>query len=68
MEHHDGHFHWWHWLIIIAVIFIAMGVIFTWSNNYEIVKRDNKSVMKGIEETIQHPINTTENTVKDITE
>lgn len=66
MEHNDFHFHWWHWLIIVAVIFIGTGIVYTWMNNYEIVKRDDQSYTRGIEQTIEHPIDATRNAINDI--
>lgn len=65
--HNDFHFRWWHWLIIIVVIFIVVGIAVTLMNNYEIVKKNDQSYVHGIEETIEHPIDTTENVVNDIT-
>lgn len=66
--HNDFHFRWWHWLIIIVVIFIVVGIAVTLMNNYEIVKKNDQSYVHGIEETIEHPIDTTENVVNDITD
>ena len=59
------HFHWWHWLIIIAVIFIVLGIAFTWISNMK--HNNNQSYINGVEQTIEHPVDKTENAVKDIT-
>lgn len=67
MEHRDFHWHWWHWLLIILAIMLTIGVTYTLVNNYEIVKKDDKGYMQGIEQTVEHPIDTTKNTVKDLT-
>lgn len=67
MDNHDYHWHWWHWLIIIAVVLIGLGIAYTWINNYDIVKENDQSYMRGIEETIEHPIDTTQNAVTDLT-
>lgn len=65
MEHYDGqHWHWWHWLIIIAVVFIVMGIAYTFIGN--ISNNRHQSYVRGVEETIEHPIDKTENVVKDI--
>ncbi|MBQ2885038.1 MAG: hypothetical protein IJE43_14925 [Alphaproteobacteria bacterium] len=67
MEHRDFHWHWWHWLLIILAIMLTVGVTYTLVNNYEIVKKDDKGFVRGIEQTVEHPIDTTKNTVKDLT-
>jgi len=62
----DHRWHWWHWLILVLAILAGLGLAYTWINNYDIVKKDNQSYVNGIETTIEHPINTTENAVNDI--
>jgi len=64
--HDDHRWHWWHWLIVIMVTLICLGIGYTLINNYELVKRNDQSYVNGVEETIEHPINTTENAVNDI--
>ena len=61
------HWHWWHWLVIIIVVIIALGVGYTLINNYEVVKRDNQSFTNGTQQVVEHPIDTTQNAVNDIT-
>ena len=46
---------------------LTIGVTYTLVNNYEIVKKDDKGFVRGIEQTVEHPIDTTKNTVKDLT-
>lgn len=65
MEYYDEHhWHWWHWLILIAVIFIVLGIGYTWISN---MKNDkDQSYVNGIEQTIEHPIDKTQNAVNDV--
>ena len=68
MEHYDDHhWHWWHWLIIIVVVFLALGIGYTLIQNYEIVKKNDQSYVNGVERAVEHPINTTENVVNNLT-
>ena len=64
MEHNDYHFHWWHWLVIIAVILFGLGIAYTWINNTK--NDDSRSYVRGVEQTIEHPIDATQNTINDI--
>lgn len=63
---HDYHFHWWQAILIVIVVLIVLGVIYTWINNYQLVKRNNQGYLNGISATIEHPINATENAVNNI--
>lgn len=68
MEHYDDHhWHWWHWVFIIIIVLICLGISYTLIRNYEIVKVHNKSYVNGVEKTIEHPINATENVVNNLT-
>ncbi len=67
MEHNDHCWHWWHWLIVIAVVFIVLGIGYTWINNHEIIREDNQSYVNGTEKVIEHPIDETKNAINDVT-
>lgn len=67
MEHYDNHhFHWWHWLIIVAVILFGLGIVYTLTQNYEIVKKDDQSYVEGVEKAVEHPIDTTKNIANNV--
>lgn len=67
MDNNDYHFHWWHWLIILAVTALCLGVGYTWIKNYDIVKVDDQSVTNETKRIIEHPIDTTRDAVNDVT-
>ena len=60
----DHHWHWYHWLILIAVIFIVLGSGYTWISNMK--NNKDQSYVNGIEQTIEHPIDKTQNAVNDV--
>lgn len=65
MECYDNHhWHWYHWLILIAVIFIVLGSGYTWISNMK--NNKDQSYVNGIEQTIEHPIDKTQNAVNDV--
>ena len=66
MERNDYHFHWWQAILIVIVVLIVLGTIYTWINNYQLVKRNNQGYLNGISATIEHPIDATENAVNNI--
>ena len=66
MERNDYHFHWWQAILIVIVVLIVLGTIYTWINNYQLVKRNNQSYLNGISATIEHPIDATQNAINDI--
>lgn len=66
MEHNDYHFHWWQAILIVIVVLTVLGTIYTWINNYQLVKRNNQSYLNGIGATIEHPIDATQNVINDI--
>lgn len=63
---HDYHFHWWQAILIVIVVLVVLGTIYTWINNYQLVKRNNQGYLNGISATIEHPIDATENAVNNI--
>ena len=63
---HDYHFHWWQVILIVIVVLVVLGTIYTWINNYQLVKRKNQGYLNGISATIEHPIDATENAVNNI--
>lgn len=67
MTHENGHWCWWHWLLIIIITIVILGITYTIVHNYEIVKDNNKTVTNSTREIIEHPINSTENMIKDVT-
>ena len=66
MEHNDYHFHCWQAILIVIVVLIVLGTVYTWINNYQLVKRNNQSYLNGISATIEHPIDATQNAINDI--
>lgn len=60
----DHRWHWWHWLILVLTILVGLGIAYTWINNNN--NKPHQSYVNGIETTIEHPINTTENAINDI--
>ena len=63
---HDYHFHWWQAILIVIVVLVVLGTIYTWINNYQLVKRNNQGYLNGISATIEHPIDATQNAINDI--
>lgn len=63
-NHNDYHWHWWHWVILIAVIFVCLGLGYTWISNMK--NNKNQSYINGIEQTIEHPIDSTKNAINNI--
>lgn len=64
-NYNDYHWHWWHWVILIGVIFVVLGLGYTWISNMK--NNKHQSYINGVEQTIEHPIDKTENAVNDIT-
>ena len=63
-DYNDSHWHWYHWLLIILAVLIVMGLGYTLINNVK--NNDNKSYVRGTEQTIEHPIDSTQNAIQDI--
>ena len=63
-NHNDYHWHWWHWLIIIIVVLVGLGIAYTWINNMK--NNNNQSYVRGVEQTIEHPIDSTKNAINNI--
>ena len=63
----DFHWRWWHWVLLIAVIVFVLGLGYSWINNYKIVKRDDLGAIDSTKQVIEHPIQSTENAIRDIT-
>lgn len=65
MEHYDNnHWNWWQWVIVIAIVVIVLGIVYTWIGN---MKNDrNQSYVRGVEQTIEHPIDKTQEAINDV--
>ena len=66
MENYNNGWRWWHWVILIVVIVVAVGLLYTWLGNMN--NNQNQSYINGTEQTIKHPIQSTENAINDVVE
>ena len=67
-NYNHNEFHWWHWLIIVIMIVLVIAGLWMLTSNYQIVRKNNQTFTNGIERTINHPIDTTQNIVRNIAE